>query len=123
MDFHAICTDLVRADHEDEVLGILAHHGLDDDRHWLPLGGIENNLSIAGNQQSSATAAVVEKLVNSIDSLLLLECRRRGIDPESLSAPQTMTAASTLFFSVPNGNVARLRPAQRSALAHHVQLV
>lgn len=123
MDFRKICNDLIRADHEDEVLGILAHYGLDDDRHWLPLGGIENNLSIAGNQQSSAAAAVVEKLVNSIDSLLLLECLRRGIDPESLAAPQTMTAASTLFFNVPDGNIARLRPPQRAALAEHVQLV
>jgi len=123
MDFRKICNDLIRADYEGEVLGILAHHGLDDDRHWLPLGGIENNLSIAGNQQSSAAAAVIEKLVNSIDSLLLLECRRRGIDPESPAAPSTMTTASTLFFGVPEGNIARLRPSQRAALAEHVQLV
>jgi hypothetical protein len=123
MDFHAICADLIRADHEDEVLGILARHDLDADGQWLPLGGIENNLSIAGNQQSSAAAALVEKLVNSIDSLMLLECRRRGIDPESAAAPPTMTAASTLFFGIPDGNIARLRPPQRAALAEHVQLV
>jgi hypothetical protein len=123
MDYRAICAGLIRADHEVEVLGILASHGLDDDRCWLPLGGIENNLSIAGNQQSSAAAALVEKLVNSIDSLLLLECRRRGIDPESPAAPPSMTAASTQFFNVPEGNVARLRPPQRAALAEHVQLV
>src|SRR5438034_2263310 len=117
MDVHAICNDLIRADHEGEVRGILAHNGLDDDRHWVPLGGIENNLSIAGNQQSSAAAALVEKVVNSIDSLLLLECRRRGIDPESAAAPPTMTAASTLFFGVPEGNIAKLRPSQRAQLA------
>ena len=76
-----ICLDLICADHETEVMNILERHGLDDQSAWVSLGGIENNLSIVDNQQSCATAALVEKLINGIDSLLLLECQRHGIDP------------------------------------------
>ena len=123
MNAERICSDLVRADHEDEVLGILTHHGLDDDGLWLPLGGIENNLSIAGNQQSSATAALVEKLVNSIDSMLLSECLRRGIDPEGPEAPSSMVDAAMTYFGIPEGNIALLRPVDRARLAENVQLV
>jgi len=123
MDYQQICLDLIRADHESEVAGILAHHALDADQHWCPLGGIENNQSIVGNQQSCATAALVEKLVNSIDSLLLLECRRRGIDPESADAPLTMTSAAAQFFGMPEGGIHGLRPGDRGRLADNVQFV
>lgn len=123
MDFERICMDLVHADHEDEVAGILSHYGLDDEGHWTPLGAIENNLSIAGNQQSSPTAALVEKLVNSIDSLLLLECQLRGIQPESAEAPASMVVAAAELFKVPDGSIASLKPTERARLAEHIQLV
>src|SRR5262245_42801843 len=123
MNAEQIVMDLIQADHEDEVVGILSHHDLDDDRLWLPLGGIENNLSIAGNQQSSATAALVEKLVNSIDSLLLLECQLHDVDPESPKAPVSMVIAAASFFGVPEGNIASLKPPDRAKLAEKIQLV
>lgn len=123
MNSEPICMDLIRADHEDEVTGILTHHDLDDDRLWLPLGGIENNLSIAGNQQSSATAALVEKLVNSIDSLLLLECQLHDVAPESPLAPASMVSAAESFFRVPEGNIAALKPPERAMLAEKIQFV
>jgi hypothetical protein len=123
IDAKQMCLDLIYADDESEVLRILERHGLDDPAGWVPLGGIENNLSIVGNQQSSATAALVEKLVNGLDSLFLLECLRRGIDPESPDAPQTMTAAASAFFGIPDGNIARLKPPDRGRLSEHVQLI
>jgi len=123
MNAEGICADLIRADHEDEIVGILTHHGLDEEELWLPLGGIENNLSIAGNQQSSATAALVEKVVNSIDSMLLSECLRRGFDPESPEAPSSMVDAAMTYFGIPEGNIALLKPADRARLAENVQLV
>lgn len=36
-----------------------------------------------GNQQSSPEAALVEKLVNSVDARLISACREARIDPES----------------------------------------
>jgi hypothetical protein len=115
--------DLIQADHENEAAGILSYHDLDDDKYWLPLGGIENNLSIAGNQQSSSTAALVEKLINCIDSLLILECLLRGIAPESSAAPSSMVSASSEFVGVPEGGIAALKPPDRAKLAEMVQLV
>jgi len=121
--YKQICLDLVYADHEGEVMKVLERHGLDDQTAWVSLGGIENNLSIVDNQQSCATAALVEKLINGIDSLLLLECRRRGIDPASPQAPATMTTAANDFFGIPGGNIARLRPSDRGRISELVQLV
>lgn len=123
MDSRNLCLQLVRTDDEEEVHDILCREALNGAELWVPLGHIENNLSIAGNQQSSATAAQVEKLVNSIDSLLVRECLLRGIDPESVEAPDDMITAASSFFAVPNGNIASLKPKDRARLAELVQLV
>jgi len=122
-DSKRACIALMRADSEDEVSRLLVAHGLDLDNLWRPLGDIENNLSIVGNQQSSSTTALVEKLVNSIDHILLLECRLRGIDPQSAGAPQSMSEAAQTFFALPHGDIAPLQPVDRARLAERVQLI
>ena len=118
-----LCLQLVRIDDEQEVLNTLVRNDLDDIKLWRPLGDIENNLSIAGNQQSNPTAAQVEKIVNSIDSTLILKCLLAGKDPESKAAPQSMTDASKELFQIPDGNVAKLSRTERSKLAELIQLV
>jgi hypothetical protein len=123
MESKGLCLQLVRTDEQDEVHDILCRHGLNDPNLWRPLGDIENNLSIAGNQQSCATAAQVEKIINSIDSLFVLQCLLNGIDPESEIAPASMTDAATEFFGIPDGNIANLLPKDRARLAENVQLV
>jgi hypothetical protein len=119
----SICLEILNADNEEQVIAILTHYGLDDEDLWCPLGGIENNLSIVGNQQSSPTTALVEKLINSIDSLFMLKCRLNGIDPESSDAPQDMFHAADEFFGVKGGDIAVLPPAERARLAENVQLI
>ena len=54
MNAEQVCLKLLRADSEEEVIDILDRYGLNDGQLWTPLGDIENNLSIAGNQQSCA---------------------------------------------------------------------
>ena len=39
--------------------------------NWKPLGGNESNYGIIENQQSNPIAALVEKVTNSMDALLL----------------------------------------------------
>ena len=117
-----ICAEILNADHEELVLGILGRYGLDDHDYWQPLGGMPNNLSIVNNQQSSAVTALTEKVINSVDSLLIIESHLRGIDPESTAAPRTMTQAAELFFGIPGGDIARLKPADRARLAERIQL-
>ena len=71
----ALCMDLLRSETEDEVIAVLKREKLWDNRSvWRPYGDIPNNRGVVGNQQSSPVAAIVEKLVNSIDAVLIGEC-------------------------------------------------
>jgi len=96
---------LLKADHEEEVTKILTDCDLLGETNWKPLGEIENNWTIAGNQQAEATQAVAEKIINCIDAVLVYECLKRKIDPESPEAPQSMEAAAEEFFGVKDGSL------------------
>ena len=67
--------------------------------HWRPLGNNENNFGVIENQQASPVAALIEKVTNCIDAILLRRCLEEGIDPKSESAPRTMAEAIERFFS------------------------
>lgn len=66
---------------------------------WSPLGGSENNFGVIENQQASPIAALIEKLTNSIDAILMKKCLKAGIDPKSTLAPQSMHQAIENFFA------------------------
>lgn len=66
--------------------------------NWHPIGGNESNFSIIENQQSNPIAALVEKVTNSIDAILMKQCLGKGIDPKSKEAPKSMDGAIDLFF-------------------------
>ena len=66
--------------------------------NWCPLGNNESNFGVIENQQSSPIAALVEKLTNSIDAILMRRCFEAGIDPQSQNAPRTMEDAIKSFF-------------------------
>lgn len=94
-----LCLALMHAEDEDDIIDYLSVEGYwDAPDMWVPVGGNENNFSVIGNQQSDPVAALVEKIVNSIDARLLSECRVRGIDPEGLDAPQSSREAVARFF-------------------------
>src|SRR6266480_1575966 len=115
---------LLRAESENDVSHILRDTGmLNDENDWKPLGDTENNWSAAGNQQSAAAAALVEKMINGIDAVLLYECLKRKIDPTSPNAPQSMAEAAKQFFNIPNGRLENISSRDRTALAERVQLV
>jgi len=90
-DAKDFCLRLLRAETEEEVVEIVKRQGFREDRSiWKLYGDMPNNRSIVGNQQSSSVAALVEKLVNSIDAILMAECYRKDIDPKSPEAPKSM---------------------------------
>lgn len=94
-----LCLDLIQADEEEAVVQILKARGLwDDPKCWRYYGDDELNWNRAGNQQARSDFAVNEKLVNTIDSRLMLECMLEGIDPESPEAPGTMREAVNRFI-------------------------
>jgi hypothetical protein len=119
-----LCLRLLRAETEEEVVAILRSAGFWDNRTaWRPYGDITNNRGVVGNQQSSPVAALVEKLVNSIDAILIAECLRAGIDPAGPHAPQTMQAAVERLLGIRDGRVQNLDPSSRTQYAERIRLV
>ena len=70
----------------------------ENSKNWYPLGGNESNFGVIENQQSSPIAALIEKITNSIDAILMKRCYQEGIEPKSLQAPQSIEQAVTQFF-------------------------
>ena len=94
-----LCMDLLHADTEDLVIRLLTEHGYwDNPDVWRPFGGKDDNFSTIGNQSSSAEGALVEKIVNSVDAVLMGECWSAGIQPNSPDAPQSIPEAVAQFF-------------------------
>ena len=94
-----LCMDLLHADTEDEVINLLREHGYWDDPHaWRTFGNRPDNFSTIGNQSSNSDVALVEKLVNSVDAVLMGECASAGIAPNSSEAPGSISEAVAQFF-------------------------
>lgn len=98
-DAESLALDLLSADSEQQVIDRLRKARLWDDAHaWRLFGDRDSNFATIGNQQSRPEAALVEKIINCVDTRLLNECLVRGIDPESASAPKSLREAIATFF-------------------------
>ncbi|GAB4143028.1 MAG: hypothetical protein Tsb009_13870 [Planctomycetaceae bacterium] len=94
-----LAMDLLKADDESEVIEILTHAGLwQDEASWRLYGDDENNFKTVGSQQARPEAALVEKLVNSVDARMMAACLRSGVAPDSADAPQSILEARQRFF-------------------------
>lgn len=94
-----LCLSLLHADTEEEVISILKNSGYwDQPTAWRLYGDKEGNYSVAGSQQAQPEAALVEKIVNSVDASLTNECLTRGINPESSAAPDSIQQAVAKFY-------------------------
>lgn len=99
MSTRELCLKLMNLDEEDDVIDVLRQEGFWDDLScWRDFGDNENNFSTAGAQQSDATAAFVEKLINSIDARLMNAVRLAGIDPEGPDAPKSVQDAVAKYL-------------------------
>ena len=106
MDIKKLCIDLATKENGKEVITILKKYNLwDNEKHWKFVGNQEesNNHSIIGSQQSNPANALVEKLVNSGDSALMLNCRESGIDPKAIDAPDNLKEAVSTYFNIEDG--------------------
>lgn len=120
----SLCLALVRCESEKQIIKLLQKAGYwDDERAWRNYGDAENNYSQIGNQQSRPEAALVEKLFNSVDSVLLSHCLKNGIDPTSSAAPQSIQEAVAKFLGIPNGRLADLTPKQRTQIADNIRFI
>lgn len=99
MDLRDLCLNLLKVDSEKEVIELLSEAGFWNDLSaWRYFGDEEGNYSVAGAQQSKADAALVEKIINSVDARLMDEVLKQGIQPQSADAPQTIRYAVGKFI-------------------------
>ena len=67
---------LIKADSEDDVIDILNSNNLGqfDTKNWKIFGGDDfaNNKALVHGQNSTPEGALIEKLTNSVDALLLM---------------------------------------------------
>ena len=102
MNLQALFWDLFHADREaavDDVVNRYAEFA--NPENWEPYGGIESNFGVVENQQASPIPALVEKIINSIDAILMRRCYEAGVDPRSPKAPRSIEDAVTAFFERP----------------------
>jgi len=118
-----LCIDLLHADSEEEVVNILRDAGYwDNPGVWRDYGDLEGNFATIGNQQSRPEAALVEKIVNSVDARLMNACLEVGIDPVSSQAPTNIWAAVDKFFPGSGGSLRDWASAARRAEAANITL-
>ena len=126
MDYKKILFDLYNAPDADSLYNTVVSYGLDSPNYCKPYGANFNNAGTFENQQSSPENALVEKLTNSIDAILMKECMVRGIDPKDktdANVPQTINAATKLFFNVDNGKWENIIASDRNKIAQDIQII
>ncbi len=124
MDNKSFFLKLAKAEDENAVSKIINEEPvLSNDKNWKPFGGFRGNFSQIHNQQGQTIPALVEKPINSIDALLIKECKLMGIDPESKLAPRSIPEAIEKFFSVKNGDFSEVSGRRRREIAENIQVI
>lgn len=124
MSNYELCMTLLKCETEEEVTKVLKKLGYWDDRKcWIPYGQISNNRGVVSNQQSSPVAALVEKIVNSIDAILVSECFRKNISPEGNTAPSSMNHAIETLLGIKGGSLSNIDSRSRTVYAERIQLI
>lgn len=119
-----LCLSLVKTETENEVIELLQNLDLwDNERAWRLYGDKENNYSTIGAQQGRPETAMVEKLINSVDSVLTAKCYINGTNPESKEAPRSIRDAVKSFFGINQGMLTNITPKERTKLAENIGLV
>ena len=99
MNVKQLFWDFYKAPVENEVEKVLKRYSLlNSPANWRPYGGNESNFGVVENQQASPIPALIEKITNGIDAILMRRCIEEGIDPRSEEAPRTIEDAVNQFF-------------------------
>jgi len=120
---------LYNCDTEEEVDKIVkTNQLLSDFANWKVYGSKRygkdfGNFSTFENQQNNPIPALIEKITNSIDAILLKECIARKIDPKSDLAPKTMSEAVENFFDIKDGDFSEIIKDERRQIAENIQVI
>lgn len=124
MDLKKLCLDLAYSESEDKIISHLNSVDLwDNSNAWVCFGNNENNFGTIGNQQSRPETALVEKIINSVDAMLISECLSRKIDPEGENAPNSLQKALVDFYGIYEGKLSNISAIERTDLATNICLV
>ncbi|HZX09834.1 MAG TPA: hypothetical protein VFG01_02715, partial [Acidobacteriota bacterium] len=116
--------DLAYCDKEKEVVNLLKKEELwDDESAWRYFGDKENNFAQVGNQKKYAEDAITEKIINSVDAVLMRECLKRDTAPEEDDAPQSINKALWEYFKIRDGKLSNKSPKERATLAENICMV
>ena len=116
--------ELVAVQSEDKVKEIIdTNEILINEKNWRPYGGYETNFNTIDNQQKSPVAALIEKPINSIDALILKECKLRNIDPKGSKAPKNMQEAVERFFGIKKGDFSEVGQKIRREWASNIRII
>ena len=109
MDNRSLFTALFHSESEDEVVEVLNNHNLwsFDKSDWKILGAKENNQAIVGNQTTEPQNALVEKLTNSVDAMILLKATEA--DEVDKNSPNSVREAVEKYFDIPEGKLENLQ--------------
>ena len=93
-----ILIEILKCQTSDELEKIIKKEQLDKEG-WLFYGGRSNNVGTIDGQMRDADNALMEKVTNSIDAILMRRCLEEGIEPrDKNTAPHTMAEAIERFF-------------------------
>lgn len=112
---------LYKCENEDAVDQLIAKHPqVFAQENWYPYGENEGSFGVIENQQASPIPALIEKITNSIDAVLMKRCFEEDMEPKSSQAPKTMEEAVLSFF--PNSKNWDL-PSFRKLQAENIQII
>ncbi|GEM_PF-3511327 len=92
-------------------------------KNWFPVDNNDNNFGLIESQGKNPERALIEKITNAIDAVLIRECKARKIDPESSSAPKSIKQALELFFKIENGDLNSITKEKKDKLASLIYVV
>ena len=123
-DIKNLALSLAKTETEYGVVQVLSKFNLwDDEDSWREIDESSGNWATIGNQQEAPDAALVEKIVNSVDAVLMRECLKEGIKPESENAPKSISEAQRKYFGIENGKLSNIDASIRSKIAENILLV
>jgi len=93
-----ILLTLLQAATQEELTHLIETHEFFRDCKWCFYGNKENNAGFIKAQSPDPVGALVEKITNGIDAVLIKKCWEHNIDPTSYKAPQNMHEAIIKFF-------------------------
>ncbi|MFC2138278.1 ATP-binding protein [Bacteroidota bacterium] len=101
---------------------------LDDPKNWRLYGSKQygenfGNFGTFEGQQYHPIPALVEKITNSVDALLMKECIAKDIPLKSEKAPKSMGEAVEKFFGIKDGDFSEVGAGKRRDIGGNIQII